>query len=137
NSFRPSPCITIPQIEASRWRQQAGMIERASGPSNRTVHAHEIERRHARCLIDLADERRLAAHLARAMARAWAVGDTTVERYTDEADVDLIERHTVGKAEEGRNSTVSRLQLRIRQFRVALNLLHHAETPLGKDYSGN
>jgi hypothetical protein len=38
----------------------------------------------------------------------------------------------VGEAEEGRDSAVARLQLRIGQFRVALNLLDHAEAPFGE-----
>src|SRR5215813_8731844 len=95
--------------------------------------ADEVEGRHAGRLIDLADERRLVADVARAMARAWAVGDATVERHADEADVDLIEPHAVGEAEEGGNSAIARLQLRIGQFRIAPNLLHHAEAPFGKD----
>jgi hypothetical protein len=61
-------------------------------------------------------ERRLGADIARAVARAWAVGDTTVERHADEADVDLIKPHAVGEAEEGWNSTIARLQLWIGQF---------------------
>src|SRR5262249_24173086 len=84
-------------------------------------------------VIEVADERRLVADAARAMARAWAVGDATVERHADEADVDLIEPHAVGEAEEGGNSAIARLQLRIGQFRIAPNLLHHAEAPFGKD----
>src|SRR6516165_12475868 len=95
--------------------------------------ADEVEGRHAGRLIDLADERRLVADVARAVARAWAVGDATVERHADEADVDLIEPHAVGEAEEGGNSAIARLQLRIGQFRIAPNLLHHAEAPFGKD----
>src|SRR5262249_49797667 len=68
--------------EGSDFGQRPLQLERLFDPSVSQIgYAHEIERRHARCLIDLADERRLAAHLARAMARAWAVGDTTVERY--------------------------------------------------------
>ena len=43
-------------------------------------HANEVERRHAGCLIDLADEQRLVADGARAVARAGAVGDATIER---------------------------------------------------------
>src|SRR5262249_61724341 len=35
--------------------------------------------------------------------------------------------------EEGGNSAIARLQLRIGQFRIAPNLLHHAEAPFGKD----
>jgi len=66
------------------------------------------------------------------VARAWAVGDATVERHADKTDVDLIEPHGVGEAEEGRDSAVARLQLRIGQFRIALNLLDHAEAPFGE-----
>src|SRR6478609_9642201 len=52
--------------------------------------ADEVEGRHAGRLIDLADERRLVAKVARAVTRAWAVGDATVERHANETDVDLI-----------------------------------------------
>src|SRR5262249_40860918 len=95
--------------------------------------ADEVEGRHPGRLVDLADERRLVADVARAVARAGAVGDATVERHADEADVDLIEPHAVGEAEEGGNSAIARLQLRIGQFRIAPNLLHDAEAPFGKD----
>src|SRR6516162_10708994 len=94
--------------------------------------ADEVERRHTGRLIDLADERRLIADIARAVACAWAVGDAAIDRHADEADVDLIEPHAVGEAEEGRNSAVARAQLRIGQFRIALNLLDHTEAPFGK-----
>src|SRR5215470_14432362 len=60
-------------------------------------------------------------------------GNATVERHADEADVDLIEPHAVGEAEEGGNSAIARLQLRIGQFRIAPNLLDHAQAPFGKD----
>jgi hypothetical protein len=46
------------------------------------------------------------------VARAGAVGDATVERHADETDVDLIQPHGVGEAEEGRDSAVARLHLR-------------------------
>ena len=71
----------------------------------------------------------MVADVARAVARAGAVGDATVERHADETDVDFIEQLGVGEAEEGRDSAVARLQLRIGQFRIALNLLDHAEVP--------
>ena len=64
---------------------------------------------------------------ARAVARAGAVGDAPVEGHADETDVDFIEPHSVGEAEEGRDSAVARMQLRIGQFRIALNLLDHAQ----------
>jgi hypothetical protein len=64
--------------------------------------ADEVERCHAGCLIDLADERRLGADGTRAVARTWAVGNATVERHADKANVDLIEPRVVGQAEEGR-----------------------------------
>ena len=54
---------------------------------------------------------------------------SSVERHADETDVDFIEQLGVGEAEEGRDSAVARLQLRIGQFRIALNLLDHAEAP--------
>src|SRR5215475_5424064 len=58
-------------------------------------NADEVEGRHASRLIDLADERRLVADVARAVARAWAVGDATVKWHADETDVNLIEPHGV------------------------------------------
>src|ERR1700738_3744586 len=95
--------------------------------------ADEVEGRHAGRLIDLADERRLVADVAWAVARAWAVGDATVERHADETDVDLIEPHAVGEAEEGRDSAIARLQLRIGQFQIALNLLDHCRGPVWRE----
>ena len=41
--------------------------------------ANELEGRHAGRLIDLADKRRLVADVARAVARAGAAGDATVD----------------------------------------------------------
>ncbi len=46
----------------------------------------------------------------------------------------FIEQLGVGEAEEGRDSGVARLRLRIGQFRIALNLFDHAEAPLWAAY---
>jgi hypothetical protein len=94
-------------ITADRQRRCAGRVngseeggdfgERAlqlEGPFDPGISqigdADEVEGRHAGRLIDLADERRLVAKVARAVTRAWAVGDATVERHANETDVDLI-----------------------------------------------
>ena len=136
-------------ITADRQRRNASRMNRSEGGGDfrerplqleglfdpgvpQIRDADEIERRHAGRLIDLADKRRVVADLAWAVARAWAVGDATVERHADEADVDLIEPHAVGEAEEGRNSAIARLQLRVRQLRISVDLLNHIETPFGK-----
>jgi hypothetical protein len=42
------------------------------------------------------------------------------------ADVDIVEPHGVREPEEGRDSTVARLQLRIGELRVTLDPLDHA-----------
>src|SRR6266853_4307835 len=119
--------------EGSDFGERALQLEGPFDPGISQIgDANELEGRHAGRLIDLADERRLVADVARAVARAWAIGDATVERHADETDVDLIEPHAVGEAEEGRDSAIARLQLRIGQFRVALNLLDHAEAPFGE-----
>src|SRR6266481_2842541 len=108
------PDIASSMSEYGDFGERALQLEGPFDPSISQIgDADEVEGRHAGRLIDLADERRLVADVARAVARAWTVGDATVERHADETDVDLIEHVGVGEAEEGRDSAVARLQLRI------------------------
>src|SRR6266536_1033005 len=113
--------------EGSDFGERALQLEGPFDPSIPEIgDADEVEGRHAGRLVDLADERRLVADVARAVARACAIGDTTVEWHSHEADVDLVEPHSVREAEKSRDSTVAWLQLRISELRVTLDLLDHA-----------
>jgi hypothetical protein len=67
--------------EGSDLRERPLQLEGLFDPGVPQIRdADEIERRYAGRLIDLADERRVDADIAWAVARAGAVGDATIER---------------------------------------------------------
>src|SRR6266536_2960490 len=70
-------------------RDTGGRCRRSDDPGIPQIgDADEVEGGDAGRLVDLADKRRMVADVARPVAGACAVGDATVERHADEADVD-------------------------------------------------
>jgi len=86
--------------------------------------SERVEGGNAACLIDLAHEARLVADLARPVARTGAVRHPAIEGDADETDIDAFERFGIGRAHEGRQTRVTRADLRVGTFGV---LVVHGE----------
>jgi hypothetical protein len=67
----------------------------------------------------------LVADVAWAVARTWAVVTPPSNGTPTRPMSTSSSRPLWGEAEEGRDSAIARLQLRIGQFQIALNLLDH------------
>src|SRR5690606_4393559 len=65
---------------------------------------------------DLAHQRALVADLARAVARAGAIGHAAVERHPDQTDVHPLRIFPVRGAHEGRKAGIARPGHRIFEF---------------------
>jgi hypothetical protein len=79
-------------------------------------------------MVDLADEARHVADLARPMARPGAVGGAAIPRHADQRDVELSEVGDVGQPHKGRNRAVARRHQRVDRLRV-LRLASHRLSP--------
>src|SRR5438132_588195 len=85
-------CCMDGREEASDFTERSLQLEWAFDPRIPQIgDADKVEGGDAGRLVDLADQRRMVADVARPVAGAWAVGDATVERHADEANVDLRE----------------------------------------------
>ncbi len=79
----------------------------------------------------------MVTDLSRAVAGAGPIGDATVVRHADDADVNLAKLLGVREAEERRDPAIAWPQLRIREFRVTLNLFDHAEDHTSRAVTGS
>ena len=111
---RHDPGLVDLAIEGGDLGEPALEVERPLHPGVAEVgDPAELVGRDPARLVDLAHQRRLVADLARAVARAGAVGHAAVERHADQPDVDVRQILAIGRAHERRKPGVARPRHRI------------------------
>ena len=90
-----APAARMPAKKAVDLLQRVHQVDRVDRRSRRRSPTRDqIVGRDAGDMMDAAHQARLVADLARAVARAGAVGGAAVERHADQRDVDLGRRES-------------------------------------------